>query len=112
MTLQRAGMGIVEVIVALMLLSVGLLGLVSTAIVAQRSFTRAAAVERSARTAGALLDSLLATAGAGSGVRVEPGLTVSWTVARGGGLVSARASISAAAGRSVHHSTWQGTRAQ
>ena len=112
MSSSRAGVGIVEVIVALMLLSIGLLGLVSTAIVAQRSFTRAAAVERSAHAAAALLDSVLATPAAASGRRTASGFKAEWEVSRTGGLVTVFVTIRAAGGGETLHTTWQASRAE
>ena len=55
----RTGSGMIELIVALTLLSIGLLGLAAAAAVAQRSFTGSHAVEQGAEAAAFVLDSLV-----------------------------------------------------
>lgn len=112
MNASRNGFGLVEAIVALVLLSVGLLGLVGTAVVAQRSFNRAAAVERSARIAGALIDSLLTADHAVDGARTQHGVAVSWTVSRASGLVAVTAEIVSVHGAASYRSRWEASRAE
>lgn len=76
-----SGFGLIELIVALTILSVGVLALTGAAVVAHRSFTSADAIERAAHAAAAVLDSLMHEHAPVAGERVAPGATVRWTVA-------------------------------
>jgi len=95
---MRAGFGLIELIVALLLISIGVLGLAGTAIVAQRSFNEAALRERSARAAAAVLDSLLHDAAPADGVRIAPGLSLAWSVSQGDGLTHVQLTVTHAGG--------------
>jgi prepilin-type N-terminal cleavage/methylation domain-containing protein len=78
---SRAGFSVVELVVALTVLSVGLLALAGTAVVAQRSFATADATERAARAAAAVIDSLLRVREPVGGSRDVYGTAVTWSVA-------------------------------
>lgn len=78
MVSTRAGFTLVEVIVSLVLFSVGLLGLAGVAALAAGSMGRAFAEETAARHASALLDSLAFATGGGSGTAVQGGVTYEW----------------------------------
>jgi prepilin-type N-terminal cleavage/methylation domain-containing protein len=77
---RRAGFSLVELLVALTVFAVGVLGLAGAATFAQRSFATAAAVERAARIAAAVLDSLVHDPGATSGEHAMSGALARWTV--------------------------------
>lgn len=79
MVSTRSGFTLVEVIVSLVLFSVGLLGLAGVAALAAASMGRAFAEERAARHAAALLDSLTFAPGGGSGTTVLGGVTYGWS---------------------------------
>jgi Tfp pilus assembly protein PilV len=74
----RDGCSLVELLVALTVLGVGILGLVAAATAAQRSFAVAAAEERATRAAAVVLDSLLRDDAPAAGERQLFDLTVSW----------------------------------
>lgn len=79
-TPTRAGFGLVELIVALLILSIGLVALTGAAAVAQRSLTGARAFEEAAETAELVLDSLMREAAPVSGERRAGRTAVHWTV--------------------------------
>jgi prepilin-type N-terminal cleavage/methylation domain-containing protein len=103
------GFGLVELIVALTVLSIGLLALAGTAVVAQRAFTSAAATERAVMAAAAVIDSLLYEAEPAAGTRVLDGTRVRWAVSRTGDLVRVETRVDVTAGSEprslVFHST-------
>ncbi len=76
----RRGFTLVEVLVALVILEVGLLGVVGTLVMASRTVTLASLHERGVGAVESVLDSLASLTGTGSGVRSVPGGAVSWTV--------------------------------
>ncbi|HEX6135802.1 MAG TPA: prepilin-type N-terminal cleavage/methylation domain-containing protein [Longimicrobiales bacterium] len=76
----RAGFSLVELIVALTILAVTLLGLAGAAAVAHRSFLAAAAVERGTDAAALVLDSLLREPAPVSGTRSDPRAVLRWTI--------------------------------
>ncbi|MEX1183644.1 MAG: prepilin-type N-terminal cleavage/methylation domain-containing protein [Gemmatimonadota bacterium] len=76
----HAGFGLIEAIVAMTLLTVGVLGLAAAAAVAQRSFASADAIERAAYAGAAVLDSLMYESAPAPGQREIRGARVSWTV--------------------------------
>lgn len=76
----RRGMSLVELIVALAVLGIGVLGLVGAASVAQRAFTGADAAERAARTAAQVIDSLMLVPLPVAGERIIDGVRAAWTV--------------------------------
>jgi prepilin-type N-terminal cleavage/methylation domain-containing protein len=77
---RRAGFGLVELIIALMILSVGLLALSGAAAIAQRSFNGAQALEEGAHTAGMILDSLMGVADPATGERQDGRTRTQWRV--------------------------------
>lgn len=77
---RYAGFGLVELIVALLILSVGLVALTGAAAVAQRSLAGARASEEAADLVELMLDSLMGEAAPVSGARREGPATVQWTV--------------------------------
>jgi prepilin-type N-terminal cleavage/methylation domain-containing protein len=77
-TTARDGFSLVELIVAITVLGVGILGLVAAATAAQRSFATAAAEERATRAAAVIMDSLLRVSAPASGERQLFGVNVSW----------------------------------
>jgi prepilin-type N-terminal cleavage/methylation domain-containing protein len=81
---SRNGFSLVELLVALTVLGVGILGLVAAATTAQRSFAVAAAEERATRAAAVVMDSLLRESAPAAGERQLFGVNVSWaTTAHG-----------------------------
>jgi prepilin-type N-terminal cleavage/methylation domain-containing protein len=80
--MRRPGFSLVELVVALTLFSVGVLGLAAAAATTQRAFAAAESMERAARAAAAVLDSLVRTAQLdGAGERSAYGTHVRWNVA-------------------------------
>lgn len=79
--ISRTGFGMIELIVALTILSIGLLGLAAAAAVAQRSFTGSHAVEQGADAAALVLDSLLREPAPVPGSRAIGRASVTWSVA-------------------------------
>lgn len=75
-----AGFSLIELIVALTILSITLLGLAGAAAVAYRSFTDAEVIEHATEAAAAVLDSLLREPAPRGGVREEPGRRMQWQV--------------------------------
>jgi prepilin-type N-terminal cleavage/methylation domain-containing protein len=76
----RAGFSLVELIVALALLSVAMIALAGTAAVAQRFFADAAAMDRGVRAAAEVIDSLGHVPAPVSGRRTIDGVRVEWNV--------------------------------
>ena len=76
----RAAFGLVELIVAMTLLAVGVLGLAAVALVAHRSFATADALERTGMAAAAVIDSLLREPAPVAGERTVYDARVHWTV--------------------------------
>lgn len=74
------GFSLVELVVALTVFAVGVLGLAGAAAFAQRSFTAADAVERATRAAATVLDSLLREPRIEDGERAASGTVTRWTV--------------------------------
>jgi prepilin-type N-terminal cleavage/methylation domain-containing protein len=74
------GFGLVELIVALTLLSVGLLALTGAVAVAQRSFAAAEAVEEGTSVAALVLDSLMSETMPVPGERRRGRMMARWTV--------------------------------
>lgn len=104
---RAAGMSLIELIVALTVLAVAVLGLAGAAAVAHRSFASATAIERAAQAAAAVLDSLMHEAVPADGERIGQGVAVTWTVAADGALRRITATVAVAdAGRTrriVYH---------
>ncbi|MGH7447433.1 MAG: prepilin-type N-terminal cleavage/methylation domain-containing protein [Longimicrobiales bacterium] len=78
--MPRDGFGLVELIVALTILSIGLLGLAGAAAVAQRSFSGAQAVEEGVDAAALVLDSLMRETVPAAGGRSVGRASVTWSV--------------------------------
>jgi prepilin-type N-terminal cleavage/methylation domain-containing protein len=74
------GMSLVELVVALTIIAVGVLGLAAATLFAQRAFTGAAAIEQSAAAAAAVLDSLMHEPAPVAGERGHNRAIVRWTV--------------------------------
>lgn len=76
----RKGFGLVELVVALMILSIGLLALTGAAAVAQRSLNSARALEEGADVAEVVLDSLLREPAPAAGDRIVGRTKAQWSV--------------------------------
>jgi Tfp pilus assembly protein PilV len=75
------GFTLVEVVVAVVIFEVGVLGVVGTLLLASRVATRAEAIERAVATAEGVMDSLLVAGNAaGTGERVIDGGRLIWRV--------------------------------
>lgn len=92
----RAGSSLVELIVALTVFTVGLLGLAGAAALAQRSFNRAALLEHGTVLAAAVLDSLLRVPDPAAGAVRSGPVSVTWTVASDSTMRTVRLEASAA----------------
>jgi prepilin-type N-terminal cleavage/methylation domain-containing protein len=77
---RSAGFGLIELIVALMILSVGLLALTGAAAVAQRSLVGAQALEEGVDAAALVLDSLMRDPAPAAGARWAGRTRVQWSV--------------------------------
>jgi Tfp pilus assembly protein PilV len=85
----RAGFSFVEVLVALVLLEVGLVGCAGTLVLAQRQMTAAENVHHATHAAAAIADSVLAAGPVGAGEASEAWGAVRWSVEEGGLLLRA-----------------------
>jgi Tfp pilus assembly protein PilV len=81
---NRAGLSLVELVVALLILSMGLVALAGAAATAQRAMARAAAIERITRDAAFVIDSLTALTQPADGQRVADGVSLRWTITADG----------------------------
>ncbi|HSK19351.1 MAG TPA: prepilin-type N-terminal cleavage/methylation domain-containing protein [Longimicrobiales bacterium] len=77
-----AGFGLVELIVALTILSIGMLALTGAASVAQRSFIGARALQEGTDAAAALLDSLMSETSPVAGTRRVGRADAQWSIGR------------------------------
>lgn len=77
---RPAGFGLVEVIVALTILSIGLLALTGAAAVAQRSFIGARALQEGTDAAAAVLDSLMREPSPANGARRVGRADTQWAI--------------------------------
>ena len=84
----RPGLGLVELIVALAILAVALLGLAGTAVVAHRSFVAAEALEEGTSAAAAVLDSLMRSPALVDGARQDGRISLRWSIQPDSGGVS------------------------
>ena len=85
----RRGFTLVEVLVALVILEVGLLGVAGTLVVASRTVARASLLERGVGALEAVVDSLSVDGAVGSGGRPIAGGWVTWTVTSDGAITAA-----------------------
>jgi hypothetical protein len=90
---RRTGFGLVELIVAMTLLAVGVLGLAAAAALAARSLNGAAATGRATRAAAAVFDSLLHVGVPSAGERSDDGVIVRWDADRDSTLIYIRATV-------------------
>lgn len=104
--MSRSGFGLLELILALTLLSVGVLALAAAALTAQQNIATADATERAARTAAMVLDSLMTVASPASGSRSAGDVTTLWTVAPGDGVLDIALEVGVRDGRRVHRFRW------
>jgi len=74
------GFTLLEVVVALLLLEVAVMGAVGTLTIASRTLGEAERLERLTTEAEGVLDSLAGVATPGSGARTVPAGTLEWTV--------------------------------
>jgi len=80
----RAGFTLVEVIVALVILEVGMLGVVGTLVVASRAVRQATTLEGAVARTERVIDSLAVAGTEGSGSSALPGGDLAWIVEAGG----------------------------
>ena len=76
----RAGLTLIELVVALVLVAFGLVAVASAALLAQRTTAGTAATEQVAREAATILDSLVAHPYPASGEREAAGVRIRWIV--------------------------------
>ena len=84
---MRRGFTLLEVIVALLLLQVAVVGAVGTLVLASRTLGEAEHVERAVLAAEGLLDSLAGSGSAKSGSRALAGGELEWFVDSVGGVL-------------------------
>lgn len=106
----RQGFSLIELIVALTVFAVGILGLAGAAAFAQRSFAAADAVERSTRVAAAVIDSLLREPDIEDGERATSGTILRWTVATDSATVVIIAKAEVAHGGGTHRLEFRAAR--
>lgn len=75
----RRGFSLVEVIVAMVLLSIALLGIAGTALLAARMLSAGEIREQASRRAASVLDSLVLLHGNATGTRSYPGYRLTWS---------------------------------
>ena len=85
---SRTGFGLIEAIVAMTLLSIGVLALAATAGLAARITRESEAAERAAFHAGQVLDSLAAQSDPRDGSNTIGPFQITWTVQRRSGPVA------------------------
>ena len=78
--MSRSGFTLVELLVALVIFEVGLLGVVGTLVLASRTVAQASLLERAVGEVESLVDSLSRSPGVGQGQRKTLGGSVSWSV--------------------------------
>ncbi len=77
---MRGGFTLLEVIVALIVLEVGVVGVVGALVLASSTLARAEVLERAVATTEGILDSLARTRSAGADSVLYPAGGVSWSV--------------------------------
>lgn len=90
---RRRGTSLVEILVALSVLEVGLLGVVGLLVDASRTLGRATLLERSVTLAGNVADSLLGLSDPGSGELRTDSLLVRWDPRPGGIRLTVRSDV-------------------
>jgi len=80
------GFTLVEVVLALIVFEVGMLGVVSMVVIAARSLSRAEWLERSLTLAYAVIDSLSLEGAPGAGERTHAAGSISWILGIDGNL--------------------------
>jgi Tfp pilus assembly protein PilV len=85
--MRRIGFTLVEVLVAIVVLEVGLLGVAGTLVLAVRAMRRAETMERAVTDAERVYDSISSVAEPSSGSAAGALGPVRWTVATGGELL-------------------------
>ena len=85
----RGGFNLLEVVVALVLLQVSLLGVLGLFTLASRRLTRALLLERATAEASAVADSLSRFGSSAAGTSIRGDWRVSWEPSEGGFLVRA-----------------------
>lgn len=78
--MTRSGFTLVELLVALVIFEVGLLGVVGTLVLASRTVAQASLLERAVGEVESLVDSLSGSPGVGRGERATVGGRISWSV--------------------------------
>jgi Tfp pilus assembly protein PilV len=74
------GFTLLEVVIALLVLEIAVVGLVGTLVLASSTLTRAETLEHAVATAEGVLDSLARGATVGADSTASPGWTVAWAV--------------------------------
>lgn len=77
----RHGFGLIELIIALTILAVGVLGLAAAAVTAHRAFLTADALQRAGTAAAIVIDSLMREPAPAAGERSIDGVRVQWRAA-------------------------------
>lgn len=108
---MRKGFSLVELIVAMTILSLGVLVLAAAGTYAQRTFSDAAAIDRAARAAALVLDSLMRVPAPQDGVRSTDGVTIRWDTSAGDGVTLIRADVEAFGGARSHRIIFHASRA-
>jgi prepilin-type N-terminal cleavage/methylation domain-containing protein len=90
---RPAGFTLAEVVVAMTLLTVGLLAVAASALTAAHMFARAEVQERALRTAESVLDSLATLPQHGAGELPIPGGQLIWSGSDGSGMITVRLSL-------------------
>jgi prepilin-type N-terminal cleavage/methylation domain-containing protein len=94
MVKTEPGFSLVEVIVAMTLLSIGTLAVAGTGFIAAATFTRAEMQERVLREAENVLDSVVALQASAAGTRRLRGGALSWSASDSAGTVTMQVSTS------------------
>ena len=83
---MKSGFSLVEVLVALVVLEVAILGAVGTVVIASRTMSEAEAIESAVSALEGTADSLSLTATAGEGDKDVAGGRIHWSVESDGGF--------------------------
>ncbi|CAN5816170.1 hypothetical protein BH23GEM9_BH23GEM9_15310 [soil metagenome] len=108
--MSRRGFSLVELVVAMTIISLGILVLAAAATFAQRSFVGADAIDRAARAAALVLDSLVREPTPAPGTRQIHGASVSWSVTPAAGLTLIRADVEISDGGRSHRIIFHASR--